>query len=153
MGIFKEAQLTVWLLIFSCIHREVIESVIDFPCNNERQRTSNQCGGADTQVAVECGEEKRDVLGLARIEIFWNPSQASDRVACQTATPQLIQLTHSFDIPNMITRPMLRASKLCCRCYATNTSTTPPMLLKIRQALPLLSATPVTNIYLCAEKT
>ncbi len=31
----------------------------------------------------------------------------------------------------------MRASRLCTRCYATGTSTTPPMLLKIRYA-PLL---------------
>ncbi|KAE9363048.1 hypothetical protein N431DRAFT_433263 [Stipitochalara longipes BDJ] len=33
----------------------------------------------------------------------------------------------------MIPRSMLRASQLCSRCYATNTTTTPPMLLKIRK--------------------
>lgn len=28
---------------------------------------------------------------------------------------------------------MIRASRLCCRCYATSMTTTPPMLLKIRK--------------------
>ncbi|KAH7314150.1 Yqey-like protein-domain-containing protein [Rhexocercosporidium sp. MPI-PUGE-AT-0058] len=45
----------------------------------------------------------------------------------------------------MIARPMIRASRLCCRCYATGTSTTPPMLLKIRKDMKTAMQSKDTN--------
>ncbi|PVH83375.1 GatB/YqeY domain-containing protein [Cadophora sp. DSE1049] len=45
----------------------------------------------------------------------------------------------------MNARPMIRASRLCCRCYATGTSTTPPMLLKIRKDMKTAMQTKDSN--------